>query len=168
MVSCMWTHSQTHWVITLNMYSFCVRYTSIWTSLVAQMVKRLPTMRETQVQSLGREDLLEQEMATYSSILAWKAPWTEKPGSLQSMGSQSWTRLSNFTSTFTQDWSRYSKRVNREIRLNSGLGTHHRSLVAGSFNPVLSTNEKFSQWWHGSKVWVFFTSILSHSLFTGV
>ena len=58
------------------------------TSLVAQMVKRLPTMRETQVQSLGREDLLEQEMATYSSILAWKAPWTEKPGSLQSMGSQ--------------------------------------------------------------------------------
>ena len=47
-----------------------------WTSLVAQTVKRLPTMRETQVQSLGQEDLLEKEMATHSSILAWKIPWT--------------------------------------------------------------------------------------------
>ena len=61
------------------------------TSLVAQTVKRLPTMQETWVQSLGREDLLEKEMATHSSILAWKIPWTEKPGSLQSMGSQSQT-----------------------------------------------------------------------------
>ena len=52
------------------------------------MVKRLPTMRETQVQSLGRENLLEKEMATHSTILAWKVPWTEKPGRLQSMGSQ--------------------------------------------------------------------------------
>ena len=59
-----------------------------WTSLVAQTVKHPPTMQETQVQSLGWEDLLEKEMATHSSILAWKIPWTEKPGSLQSMGSQ--------------------------------------------------------------------------------
>ena len=58
------------------------------TSLVAQMVKRLPTVLETRVQSLGREDLLEKEMATHSSILAWKIPWTEEPGGLQSMGSQ--------------------------------------------------------------------------------
>ena len=57
-------------------------------TLVAQMVKRLPTMQETQVQSLGQEDLLEKEMATHSSILAWKIPWTEEPGRLQSMGSQ--------------------------------------------------------------------------------
>ena len=64
------------------------------------MVKRLPTMRETQVQSLGQEDLLEKEMATHSSILAWKIPWTEEPGGLQSMGSQSWTPLSNFTFAF--------------------------------------------------------------------
>ncbi|CAI9154435.1 unnamed protein product [Rangifer tarandus platyrhynchus] len=55
---------------------------------VAQRVKRLPTMRETWVRSLGREDPLEKEMATHSSILAWKIPWTEKPGRLQSMGSQ--------------------------------------------------------------------------------
>ena len=52
------------------------------------MVKHLPTMQDTWVQSLGQEDLLEKEMATHSSILAWKIPWTEEPGSLQSMGLQ--------------------------------------------------------------------------------
>ena len=57
-------------------------------SMVAQMVKRLPTMWETQVRSLGQEDPLEKEMATHSSVLAWKIPWTEDPGRLQSMGSQ--------------------------------------------------------------------------------
>ena len=57
-------------------------------SLVAQMVKHLPTIRETQVRSLGREDPLEKEMATHSSILAWKIPWTEDPGRLQFMGLQ--------------------------------------------------------------------------------
>ena len=56
--------------------------------LVAQTVKHLPTMRETRVQSLGWEDPLEKEMATHSSILAWKIPWTEGPGTLLSMGSQ--------------------------------------------------------------------------------
>ena len=59
------------------------------TSLVAQTVKRLPTMWETRVPSLGREVPLDKEMATHSSILAWKIPWTEEPGWLQSMGSQS-------------------------------------------------------------------------------
>ena len=58
------------------------------TSLVAQMVKHLPIMQENLVQSLGQEDLLEQEMATHSSILTWKIPWTEEPNRLQSMGSQ--------------------------------------------------------------------------------
>ena len=56
-------------------------------------------MQETQVQSLGQEDLLEKEMATHFSILAWKIPWTEEPGRLQFMGSQSWTRLMDFTFT---------------------------------------------------------------------
>ena len=59
-----------------------------WASLVAQMVKRLPTMWETRVQPLGQEDLLEKEMATHYSILAWKIPWMEEPGRLQSMGSK--------------------------------------------------------------------------------
>ena len=58
------------------------------TSLVAQMVKRLSTMRETWVQSLGQEDPLEKEMAIYSSTIAWKIPWTEEAGRLQSMGLQ--------------------------------------------------------------------------------
>ena len=52
------------------------------------VVKHLPKMQETQVQSLGQEDLLEKEMAIHSSILAWKIPWTEEPDRLQSMGSQ--------------------------------------------------------------------------------
>ena len=52
------------------------------------MVKSLPTMQETQIQSLGQEDPLEKEMATHSSILAWEIPWTEEPGRLQSIGLQ--------------------------------------------------------------------------------
>ena len=54
-------------------------------SLVAQSVKNLPAMQETWVQSLGQEDPLEKEMATHSSVLAWKISWTEEPGGLQSM-----------------------------------------------------------------------------------
>ena len=57
-------------------------------SLVAQLVKCLPAMLMTQVQSLGREDPVEKEMPTHSSTLAWKIPWTEEPGRLQSMGLQ--------------------------------------------------------------------------------
>ena len=59
-----------------------------WASLVAQSVKNLPAVQETWVRSLGWEDPLEKEMATHSSILAWKISWTEEPGGLQSMGSQ--------------------------------------------------------------------------------
>ena len=64
------------------------------------MVKRLSTMRETQVRALGGEDPLQKEMVIHSSTIAWKIPWTEEPGRLQSMGSQSRTRLSEFTFTF--------------------------------------------------------------------
>ena len=73
----------------------CIRL--LWASLVAQTVKCLPAMQETWVRSLGQEGPLKKEMATHSSTLAWKTPWTEEPGRLQSMGSQSRTRLSNFT-----------------------------------------------------------------------
>ena len=58
------------------------------TSLVAQTVKHLSTKRETRLRSLGREDPLEKEMAIHSSTIAWKIPWTEEPGRLQSLGSQ--------------------------------------------------------------------------------
>ena len=66
-----------------------VSFSQIPPSLVARTVKNLPTMRDTQLQSLGQEDPLEKGMATYSSILAWRIPWTEESGGLQSMGSQS-------------------------------------------------------------------------------
>ena len=62
------------------------------------MVKRLPIMREARVQSLGWEDLLEKEMATHSSILAWKIPWMEDPGATDHGVAKSQTRLSDFTS----------------------------------------------------------------------
>ena len=63
---------------------------------MTQMIKNLPTVQETQVQSLGQEDPLEKGMATRSSILAWRNPWIEEPGGLQSMGvTKSQTRLSN-------------------------------------------------------------------------
>ena len=64
-------------------------------STVAQLVENPPAVQETRVQSLGREISLEEEMANHSSILAWKIPWTEEPGRLQFMGSQSRTRLSD-------------------------------------------------------------------------
>ena len=67
--------------------------------MVAQRLKRLPAIQETWVRSLGQEDPLEKEKATHFSILAWRIPWTEEPGGLQSTGSQSWTRLSDFTFT---------------------------------------------------------------------
>ena len=71
----------------IYMYSICVDM-GVWASLVVQMIKNLPAVRETQVLSLGQEGPLEKGMATHSSIHAWRIPWTEEPGGLQSMGSQ--------------------------------------------------------------------------------
>ena len=74
-------------------------FKSLEASLVAQMVKNLPTVQETEVGSLDREDPLEKELATHSSVLAWRTPWTEGPGGLQSMGLHmtEWLTLSLFT-----------------------------------------------------------------------
>ena len=74
--------------------------TTLWVVcfLVAQMVKNLPALWETQVKSLDWEDSLEKGMTTHSSILAWRIPWTEEPGRLQSMGSQ---RVGHYWMTFT-------------------------------------------------------------------
>ena len=70
------------------MYLFEVQFCPDGASLVPQTVKCLPAMQETRVQFLGQEDPLEKEMAIPSSILAWRTPWTEKPGGLQSVGSE--------------------------------------------------------------------------------
>ena len=77
-------------LFTLLIVSFALQklLSLIRASLVAQRLKHLPAMQETHVQSLDREDPLEKEMATHFSILAWRIPWTEEPGRLQSMGSQ--------------------------------------------------------------------------------
>ena len=76
---------------------------SVWVSLVAQMVKNLPATWETRVQSLGQEDPPEKGMATHSSILAWRIPWREEPGGLQSMGLQR-VGHNRATSTTTLRW----------------------------------------------------------------
>ena len=69
------------------------------TSLIAHLIKNLPAMQETWVRSLGWEDPLEKEMATHSTILAWRVPWTEESGGLLSMGSQESDMLSDQTTT---------------------------------------------------------------------
>ena len=85
------------WYLDLSRWSYLFfnHYGYIGASLIAQMVKRLPTMQETRVRSLGWEDPLEKEMATHSSILVWRIPWTEE---IPVHGvSKSGTRLSDFT-----------------------------------------------------------------------
>ena len=93
-------------------------------SLVAQMVKNLPAMLETWVQSLGWEDPMEKGMATHSSILAWRIPWTEEPGGLQAMGSQrvrhNW---GTFTSLHSPQETNTLISVRLEILLSSSLCT---------------------------------------------
>ena len=75
-------------VSILQIRNLHINFKVTFASLVAQMVKHLLAVQETQVQSLGWEDPLEKGKATHSSTLAWKIPWTEEPGRLQSMGSQ--------------------------------------------------------------------------------
>ena len=82
MLFCVW---QVSGLIELGSF-MCI--SAIWASLVAQTVKKLPAVQQIWVQSLGREGPLEKGMATQSSLLAWRIPWTEEPGGLQSMRSQ--------------------------------------------------------------------------------
>ena len=80
---------------------------------MAQMVKNLPAMQETQIQALGQEDPLEKEMATHSRIPAWRIPWTEEPGGLQSMGSQR-VKHNSVTHTFTFISSGHTEQLRRD------------------------------------------------------
>ena len=90
------------------------------------MVKDLPTKRETQVRSLGQEDPLQKAMVTHSSTLAWKIPWTEEPGRLQSMGSQRTDTLSDFT-FFTFLSLEGGQKARIPWRLDSGMGLRQAS-----------------------------------------
>ena len=97
---------------------------NLWASLVAQMVKRLPAVWETWVQPLGCEDPLEKEMATHSSTLAWKIPWTKEPGRPQSTGSQrvghdwaTWLHFRNLYISITC-WCKAQRGTNRSIDIS--------------------------------------------------
>ena len=98
---------------------------SFWDFPVTQTVKNLPAVQETRVRSLGREDPLAKGIAIHSSILDWTIPWTEEPGRLQSMGSQRWTRLTQWTWVWANSgkWWRAGK---------SGSGAVHRVLKSGT------------------------------------
>ena len=86
----------------LSLFDSCASVGLLAASLVAQTLKAFAAMRETQVRSLAWDDPLEKEMATHSSVLAWRIPWMEEPGGLQSTGFRSQTRLSDFTFTFCE------------------------------------------------------------------
>ena len=103
---------------------------TIWhASLVAQRLKRLPAMWETWVRSLGQEDPLKKEMATHSSILAWKILWTEKPGRVQSMGSQ---RVGH-------DWATKHKHNENRIKIKGLPLLVLVTVVSGMFKNVFYT-----------------------------
>ena len=96
-------------------------------SLVAQIIKNLPAMWETWVRSLGQEDPLVKGMATHSSILAWRSPWTEKPGRLQSRGSQ---RFGHDWATFTLTLARFFALLSHCRSKNILQSSAYRPLVA--------------------------------------
>ena len=77
-----------NYIISIYVEKYLIKFNINWASLVAQLIKCLPAMWETQVRFLGLEDPLEKEMAIHSSTRAWKIPWMEEPDRLQSMGSQ--------------------------------------------------------------------------------
>ena len=127
----------------ISKYLYMSLYLGFWTSLVAQTVKCLPTMRKTGVQFLGWEDPLEKEMAIYSSILAWKIPWTEEPGWLRSRGGKrvrhdlATKQQQTVIRTFHLDGALYWERA---LKLNMkpiNLGWHHLAFV-GYGAPVTS------------------------------
>ena len=123
---------------------------------MAQMVKHLPTMWETRVWSLGQEDPLEKETATHSSTLAWKIPWTEEPGRLQSMGLQRVRHNWTTSLSFFQDFSggsicRYSGNSNRTRHIAQDmteiLQSHDKILQMRSFFLQMSKENGFHSWW---------------------
>ena len=111
----------------LNLQSLFNSTTVIWASLVAQSVKNLPAVQETQVQTLGWEDPMEKEMATHSSSLAWKISWTVEPGGLQSMGSQrvgcdsatnTYSYLWKYQTTWPASWETYMQVTKQQLELD--------------------------------------------------
>ena len=112
---------------------------------MTQTVKHLPVVRETWIRSLCREDPLEKEMATHSSTLAWKIPWTEEPGRLQSIGvAKSWTQLSDFTGH--RSCQKYSC---REKNLHAIHENFKLLLTTGKFYFFLRKSQLFIYYFSG-------------------
>ena len=113
-------------------------YFYIGASFIAQSVKNLPAMKETQVWFLGQEDPLEKERATHSGILAWEIPWTEEPGGLQSMGSRSvrhdWNNFTHSTCASMDCVPRYGFWALKLDFLLCTLASHFTSLSSSSWS----------------------------------
>ena len=129
-------------------------------SLVAQRLKRLPAMWETLVRSLSREDPLEKAMATHSSTLAWRIPWTEEPGGLQSMGSQ---RVGHNWATWLHFWLHFFV-VNVELWLLgmwvvSGIGWEGE--IAKNMRKIWGMMNMFTTWIVVMVVWVYICQSVS-------
>ena len=135
---------------------------SFWASLVAQMVNNPPAMLETWVQSLSWEDPLEEGMATHSSILAWRIPWTEEPGELQSMGLQrvghNWVTKHTHTHTFSL------LRTILTILDPLFLHIHFRISLLYYTKSLLGIGLKFWLNWWISLLRINFIRILNHSI----
>ena len=140
-------HTCTMTSLISNIYTFSLYLAS----LVAQTVKRLPAMWETRVWFLGWEDPLEEEMATHSSTLSWKIPWTEEPGGLQSMRSQkSRTRLNDFTFFLIYTLSHFfllSIFAHSKIFINDLLYGNYLTFISFAFNHFQSVYSKCSSRW---------------------
>ena len=131
---------------------------------MAQLVKNLPKMWETWVQSLGWEDPLEKEMATHSSILAWKIPWTEEPGRLWSMGSQTvghdWATFTSLRMTISVGTERAFAENSTSILTNSQLlpAGYRENTPQHTRSHIWQTHSKRNtQWWKAkslpAKIW---------------
>ena len=121
----------------MNLCLFCTQIHLYWASMVAQMVKNLPAVQETQVRSLGREDPpAEKGMATYSSILAWRIPKTKEPGGLQSMWQRvehDWANRASLVARMLKNlpamWETWVRSLGRKDPLEKGLATHSNILA---------------------------------------
>ena len=115
-----------------------------WASLVAQTVKSLPTVWETRVQSLGWEDPLEKEMATHSNILAWKIPWTEEPGGLQSMGLQ---RVGHdWATSLSVGYKNENQRGNKGLKIFLNLKSDNSKNISRNFSGAVEGSVGCSLW----------------------
>ena len=129
-----------------------------WASLVAQLVKNPPAVQETWVRSLGWEGPLEKEMATLSSILVWRIPWTEDPGRVQSTGLQ---RVGHDLETCTHTTSNSIHEIMKEVK---GKDEHTWSVKICIILCVRLNNKTILYGWDSERIWVIISPNLSFSI----